>query len=202
MAIIVDKAQKRRDIALSSKEIILQNGIQNLTISAIAKAADIGKGTFYEYFKSKEALLFELVNILMQEYNLRMEEKLSRLTSVRERVKVFADFFYEEESTDLRTLYKMFTGVSLLTPQKEMLDFQSECFDHYYAWFEKLIAEGIESGEIIPQTAEMTRGIFATAKGMYIMAETTHHNGDLQKEVHTYIDTLFDICAVPGKGER
>jgi len=202
MAIIVDKVQKRRDIALSSKAVILQNGIDNLTIAAIAKAAGIGKGTFYEYFKSKEALLFELVNILMQEYNCRMEEKLSRYDSTREKVKVFADFFYEAESRDLRTLYKMFTGVSLLSPQKDMLDFQSECFDYYYVWFDRLISDGIENGEVTPQISGMTRAIFATAKGMYIMAETTHYSGDLQKEIHTYIDTIFDLCALTEKGER
>ena len=201
MPIIVDKDQKRKDIALSSADVILETGIQNLTIASIAKAAGIGKGTFYEYFKSKEELLFELVNILLQEYNLRMEEKLSQLDSTREKVKVFSAFFYEDESRDLRTLYKMFTGVSLLSPQKEMLDFQSECFDHYYQWFEALINEGIQKGEIVPEVAKMTRGIFATAKGMYMISETTHCEGNLKEEVHDYVDTLFGICAVK-KEER
>jgi len=193
MPIIVDKDQKRKDIALSCRDIILQNGIQNLTIASIAKAAGIGKGTFYEYFKSKEALLFELVNILLQEYNLRMEEKLARLVSTREKVKVFADFFYEEESQDLRILYKMFTGVSLLAPQKEMVDFQKACFDHYYLWFESLIREGIANKELVPEMARMTKGVFATAQGMYIVAETTHGKENLKKEVHAYIDTLFTL---------
>jgi AcrR family transcriptional regulator len=197
MPIIVDKDQKRKDIALSCREIILQNGIQNLTIATIAKAAGIGKGTFYEYFKSKEALLFELVNILLQEYNVRMEEKLSRLGTTREKVKVFADFFYEEESQDLRVLYKMFTGVSLLHPQQEMVDFHKVCFDHYYLWFEQLIEEGVRHGEIVPETAQMTKGIFATAQGMYIVAETTHAIEDLKKEVDAYVDTLFMLAAKP-----
>jgi AcrR family transcriptional regulator len=195
MPIIVDKAQKRRDIALSSKAIILQNGIDNLTIATIAKAAGIGKGTFYEYFKSKEALLFELVNLLLQEYNIRMEEKLARLSTTRQKVKVFADFFYEEESHELRLLYKMFVGVTLLSPQQEMVDFQRACFDHYYLWFERLIEEGISQGEILPQVAQMTRGIFATAQGMYVVAETTHAGDDLKAQIDAYIDTLFDLAA-------
>jgi AcrR family transcriptional regulator len=203
MAIIVDKAQKRRDIARSCKEIILQNGIQNLTISTIAKTEGIGKGTFYEYFKIKEALLFELVNILLQEYNIRMETKLSQVETTKEKVKVFSDFFYEEESHELRILYKMFTGVSLLSPQKEMVDFQRECFDHYYVWFERLIEEGIAKGEILPEVMKMTRGIFATAQGMYIVAQTTHCTTEsLKQDIHAYIDTLFDLCTVSVKGER
>ena len=201
LAIIVDKDQKRKDIALSSKALILENGINDLTISAIAKAAGIGKGTFYEYFKSKEELLFELVNILMHAYNLRMEEKFSSLTTVREKVKVFTAFFYDEESRELRKIYKMFVGVSLLRPQKEMLDFQTECFDRYYVWFKNLIDEGIANGEIVPAMAKMTRGIFATAEGMYLVTQTTHRSDNLKEELHMYIDTLFDIYAVSQKGE-
>ncbi len=45
MAIIVDKLQKRKDIALACKEIFFQHGIKDLTISHIAKTAGVGKGT-------------------------------------------------------------------------------------------------------------------------------------------------------------
>ena len=45
MAIIVDKVQKRSDIAFSCKKLILDKGIKNITISEIAKTAGVGKGT-------------------------------------------------------------------------------------------------------------------------------------------------------------
>ena len=69
MAIIVDKIQKRKDIALSCKELFFQNGINDLTVSQVAKTAGVGKGTIYDYFKNKEEIVFEIVNILMQEHN-------------------------------------------------------------------------------------------------------------------------------------
>ncbi len=69
MAIIVDKEQKKKDIALSIRELLLNNGINNITISQIAKNASIGKGTIYEYFSNKNEIVFELVEILMQEHN-------------------------------------------------------------------------------------------------------------------------------------
>jgi hypothetical protein len=43
----------------------------------------------------------------------------------------------------------------------------------------------------------MTKGIFATAQGMYIVAETTHAIEDLKKEVDAYVDTLFMLAAKP-----
>jgi len=199
MAIIVDKEQKRRDIALASKAIILQKGIHNLTISAIAKEAGIGKGTFYEYFKSKEELLFELVEILMQAHNGRIEAELAQAECTQEKIKIFADFFYDEKSGELRELYKMFTGILLLAPQEEMKAFQTECFDYYYVWFEKIIEEGIERGELKPVTRQMTGAVFATAKGMFIISQTTDRNSDLKREIHTYVDTLMALLASKGE---
>lgn len=195
MAIIVDKEQKKKDIALACKSIIIENGINDLTIAKIAQTAGIGKGTFYEYFKSKEELLFELVNILMHHHNIAQEQKLSKVQSTQEKIKIFADFFYSEESIDLRVLYKMFTGISLLSPQNEMIDFQTECFNYYYQWFERLIEEGISKKEILPQTKLMAKGIFSTAKGMFIASETTCSIDNLQEEIELYIDTLFEFVS-------
>ena len=199
MAIIVDKEQKRRDIALSAKEIVLEKGIQNLTISAIAKEAGIGKGTFYEYFKSKEELLFELVEILMHAHNRRIEAQLEQAEDTPEKIKIFADFFYDEKSGELRELYKMFTGISLLSPQEEMTRFQTECFDYYYTWFERIIEEGIASSELDPAARQMTGAMFATAKGMFIISQTTKRNSDLKQEIHTYVDTLMALLRCKGE---
>jgi len=196
MAIIVDKEQKRKDIALASKEIIIEKGIHDLTISQIAQTAGIGKGTFYEYFKSKEELLFELVNLLMSEYNIKKEIRLAKAESTKDKIKIFADFFYDEESKELRVLYKMFIGISLLSPEKEMVDFQTECFNYYYQWFERLIQEGIEKKEIPPQTIVMAKGLFSMAKGLFIASETTHSIEDVKTELDLFIDTLFEVIGI------
>ena len=68
MAIIVDKVQKRKDIALACKELFFQRGINDLTISEVAKTAGVGKGTIYEYFNNKEEIVFEIVNIFKQHF--------------------------------------------------------------------------------------------------------------------------------------
>ncbi len=44
MAIIVDKIQKKQDIALSCKALFLEKGLKNLTIAEVAKTAGVGKG--------------------------------------------------------------------------------------------------------------------------------------------------------------
>jgi AcrR family transcriptional regulator len=193
MPIVIDKAQKKQDIALACKDLILKEGIADLTISTITKEAGIGKGTFYEYFHSKEEMLFELVNVLMHRYNVSQEAKLSQCCDTQEKLKCFASFFYEDESVELRQLYTMFTGVSLLSSHEEMIAFQTECFDYYYHWFERLIDEGIASGEVIPQTRQMAKGLFAMAKGMFLISETTHAIDDLRSEIEHFVDSVFEF---------
>ena len=196
MAIIVDKIQKRKDIALSCRELFVQNSMNSLTISQIAKAAGVGKGTIYEYFCNKEEIVFELVNILMHEHSQKLSISISEQKSVRDMIKKFAEFFYTDENRQLRTLYKDFISISLTTPTTEMMAFQTECFNNYYLWFESLFKEGVEKGELIPESLGLVKGIFSTAEGMFISSCTTDTIDDLAKDLNRYTDNIFALLEV------
>ena len=193
MAIIVDKVQKRKDIALSCTALFIEHGIKDLTISKVAKTAGVGKGTIYDYFENKEDIVFEIVNILMHEHNEIKKKRLSTATSTKEKIKLFFGFFYEEQDTELRTLYKEFISISLVSPNEKMIDFQTECFESYYQWFEQILQEGIDKGEIISESLHFAKGLFATAEGLFIASIATRAIPDIQKELDLYIDTLFTL---------
>ncbi|SFV67575.1 Transcriptional regulator, TetR family [hydrothermal vent metagenome] len=193
MAIIVDKEQKRRDIALGTKTLILQEGINNITISQIAKAANIGKGTVYEYFNNKNEIVFELVAILMQEHNERKEAKLASYKTTREKVKSFFSFFYTDEDEELREIYKQFTSIALSSTNEDMIAFQTECYFLYEKWMENIIQAGIQNRELKPEAKELIMGIFAFTQGAFIMSVTTSAIIDLQQKIDNQIDILFDL---------
>jgi AcrR family transcriptional regulator len=195
LAIVVDKEQKRRDIALACKDVIIKSGVQEPTIATLAKSAGIGKGTFYEYFKSKDELLFELVYILMQQHNASLQERLESAVDTKEKCKIFAHFFYDPQTEELRRLYKMFSGITLLHSHKEMKQFQTQCFDAYYEWFAQIIDEGIAKGELKADAKSLAKGMFATAKGLFIASETTNSIEDLQQELEGYIETIFKLIS-------
>ncbi|MEA3227473.1 MAG: TetR/AcrR family transcriptional regulator [Campylobacterota bacterium] len=197
MAIIVDKIQKRKDIALSCKEIIFQSGINNLTISEIAKTAGVGKGTIYDYFKNKNDIVFEIVNILILERNELHSAEIAKISDVQERVKLFYSFFYSEKDIELRELYKEFIAISLTSPDENMLTFQTECFDFHYGEFENIIKEAIEKREIIPQSLKLAKGMFVFGKGLFITSTSTNAIKDIQKEIDEHIDALFELIRIP-----
>jgi len=196
MAIIVDKEQKRRDIALSCKSLVLANGINSLSVAALAKEAGIGKGTVYEYFKNKEEILFEIVNIMMQEHSSKLLGELESLGSTKEKIKKFSEFFYSEQDKELRSMYKAFTALSLGSPTQEMLAFQTTSMQNYYDVFESILKIGIEKGELRDSSLSLAKGIFVVGKGMYVVSETTTSIIDIELELNQFIDALFELMEV------
>jgi len=193
LAIIVDKEQKKKDIALGTKALILNDGINNITISQIAKAANIGKGTVYEYFKNKDEIVFELVEILMQEHNKRKEAQLALHITTREKVKSFFSFFYSDEDKELREIYKQFTSIALSSTNEDMISFQTECYILYEKWMGSIIREGILNNELKSEAQKLIMGIFAFAQGAFVMSMTTSVLEDLQQKINNQIDILFDL---------
>jgi len=196
LAIIVDKVQKRKDIALACSNIVLESGIRNLTISKLAEAAAIGKGTIYEYFENKEDIVFEIVNIMMQEHNERKEKKLLTASSTKEKVEIFLSFFYSKEDAVLIKIYKEFVSISLSNPNQNMIDFQATCSQSYYAWFSSIIQSGIENGELIPASKVLAKGIFSIGEGMFIMNATSNDSALLKKDINEFIDAIFKLIEV------
>jgi len=65
----IDKHELILDAALS---VFSQDGFQRSKMEKIAKAADLGKGTLYEYFRSKEelfmAFFFRFKEVVLSRY--------------------------------------------------------------------------------------------------------------------------------------
>ena len=53
---IVDREEKRDSLVKAAASVFASQGFSRARIADIAEAADVGKGTIYEYFDSKEEL--------------------------------------------------------------------------------------------------------------------------------------------------
>lgn len=196
MAIIVDKVQKKRDIALSCKDIFIEKGINKITIAELAKTAGVGKGTIYEYFKNKEEIVFEIVNIMMQKNEKKLKKDIINLTSTKAKIKKFYEIFCSEDEFELRELYKEFVSVTLVNPTEQMIDFQTQANNHFYALFRDVIQNGIDNNELVKEAMDLSQGMFVVGKGMFIQSVTTNTIDDLKKELNLYIDTIFKLMEV------
>jgi len=62
------KQDKRTAILLAAAQLFNEKDYHLVTVEEIAKVAGVGKGTIYQYFTSKEVILDEVYNWIIQDY--------------------------------------------------------------------------------------------------------------------------------------
>jgi AcrR family transcriptional regulator len=75
---IVDRKEKKNLIIRSAIRVFSKMGFARSKMMQIAEAAGIGKGTIYEYFKSKEDLIAAVFSTFIQEIEIKISKKISR----------------------------------------------------------------------------------------------------------------------------
>ena len=86
---IVDKDAKKNDIIQAALTVFAKKGVANAKMADIAKAAGIGKGTIYEYFRDKNEIFFESFNHFIEMIDMTMGRRLYRLTDPVDKLKAF-----------------------------------------------------------------------------------------------------------------
>ena len=112
------KEAKKNSLLQAALELFLEKGVSKTSISEIAERANVEKGTFYLYFKDKDALLEQLLyqlsyDIIQQAYDYTEQHRAEQFC---ENVITFADWIitYFAEHTDiLRLVRRNFSWPSL-----------------------------------------------------------------------------------------
>ena len=136
-----------------------KNGYEQTTVDEIIAASKTSKGTFYHYFKGKEALLNTLSYLFDDKY-----EELAGIVdpdlSAYDKLLFFNhELFYMIETTiDVNLLASLYSS-QLITKDKRSL---LESDRYYFTWLTDTISSAIESGEF-KNTASTRLGIHASS---------------------------------------
>ncbi len=80
------KAKTKEMIYQTALQLFTEKGFANTTVDEIAAKADIAKGTFFNYFPRKEAVLTHIVDLRMQQLYRNLPEVLDGEISARGRI--------------------------------------------------------------------------------------------------------------------
>ncbi len=94
-----EKVQRREDLLRAAKKVFFKKGIHAATIDDVAQEAEVGKGTVYLYFDTKETILAhllldgleELVTYLKAAY--APDQKMAARTRLRRIAAAYLEFF-------------------------------------------------------------------------------------------------------------
>lgn len=138
------KEETRRKILETSFRLFSEKGFENTTVDQIAEGADIGKGTFYNYFTSKEAALFEFMEELGRKRGEKLWPRLLRCEDSRMRLVLLFRMWssWLEENPQLVRFYVMDRmNLALRTTGTWQPN-------HFELYLEKILRMGQELGDI------------------------------------------------------
>jgi len=170
---------------------------EKIKISDIAKKADIGKGTVYEYFKSKEQVITESLLYVMREFGGVFDSPgKTRDEDFREGlIGIIKDIFsFMEDNRKLS--YMLFTGDSHLALScdmkniimTEITDIRSRVSTYFNVLFENGKKEGISTGDL----NSISRIIAEQALLSSIMYYFHHDMKQSANNKDEFIDSIYD----------
>ena len=192
MAIIVNKEEKRKAIAIACSDLLLERGIGKLTISELAKTAGVGKGTIYEYFENKEDIVFEIISTFMVEFEKRLLGVVDEAADTKGKIFHFFSLLFEDDSyqKQLKT-YQEYLAISLTNGTEQMVAFSIGCKEKFRKILSRIVDDGIKKGEIREESRELVPAMLLFEKGLVV--ESKAANVDPKIEIDRFLDALFKL---------
>lgn len=131
-------------IVKSAWNLFYKNGYEQTTVEEIIAASKTSKGTFYHYFKGKEALLNSLSYLFDEKYE-ELVPLIDDNMSCRDKLLYLNHELFDmiEHSIDIKLLASLYSS-QLVTKDKKSL---SDKKRFYFQWITEIIESGLESGE-------------------------------------------------------
>jgi AcrR family transcriptional regulator len=102
------KQLTKRRLMEAAATIVQQHGYAKLTIKAVTELADVGYGTFYVHFESKEALLWEVFHAGAEQMRMGVVERLNGYPSPLREFLSWVDYF--ESILSVREMFAAMFG--------------------------------------------------------------------------------------------
>ena len=196
---IVNKLQKRQDIALCSTQLFCDKGFHNLTVSEVAKNANVAKGSIYEYFDNKEDIVFAIIEYAQDIYDNEVLYNVDTSNSIQEKILYLFDLCISTtpDGIQRRKIYKEFISICLTEPSPKMIQFQNDIKIKYISWLKNILIEGINNKQLKPNALEFADGLFAMAEGVLLFSHfDNYHEKDI---LESYINSLFKLITIKGQ---
>jgi len=195
---IIDIDQKRQEIAKSCVKLVLENGFCNITVSQVASYVKVAKGSIYNYFNSKEDIIYEIVKAQYQDYDEEVEKNIKNANSIKEKILALFQLCISKDKKDeqRRKLYREFVSICLNQKQCDMLDFKKSIRVKYIDWLSKILKEGEEKGMLKKGSEKFSRGLFVMAEGVILLLD---HDSEILTDC---IDELFNLIEIKNEEKR
>ena len=148
---IVDKDAKKIEIIHAAVKVFSEKGMVKAKMADIALEAGIGKGTIYEYFRSKEEVFASGFQMFFQGMENQIESALSSTTDPVEQLKLLINLSFKsflQHGSDLAMIMMDFWAEGIRNKDEKILDSIDlrQIYHEFRIMIQSIINNGIEQG--------------------------------------------------------
>ena len=189
-------AEIRERLFRSALELFARKGFAHTTVEDITEAADVGKGTFFNYFPSKDHILLAFGEMQLGKLEAAVAEARSSNVSVEEFLRALPERMTQEPTRNpaiVRTLLQAYLSTTAV--REAMVDMQRRV----HALHTQIMKMGQERGEIRTDIAatEMASVFRQTIFGTLLMW-SLYGDASLNERMGTALEVLWSGMAPRG----
>ena len=189
----VIKSDKRTRIINAALTVFSRDGFQNSKIEDIARTADIGKGTLYEYFSSKDELFLEVFTSfkesVLSKYWVVLDDGDDPLSQLKMMAIICAEICADEK-TEIKFLAQFSFECLSRKEGNKLSELLNEYNEEIAALISGIIKEGIEEGLLKPlDVAILSKNFADSLFGMFMRYQLSGDKANLQASSQL----LFDV---------
>jgi len=151
---IVDREERRRALAAAAAEVFTEKGFAGTRIADVAERAGVGKGTVYEYFRSKEELFFAVFEAMTREEMARLGAELDRDAPSLDRLAAMVRSMVSDAVAQVE-LYgltlEFWSGCTNEAFGEQLRTEFSALYQGFRAHVAAIVRQGQEAGELRPE---------------------------------------------------
>jgi AcrR family transcriptional regulator len=155
------KRETRARILREARRLFADKGFEATTVDEISEAADVSRGTLFNYFQGKSSLLAEMADEMEERFEHLLERECRRKVSTQERLNGFFRYSAEaiERTRELtRALMRQARTRGEPSEQRDQMG-------RMHGALERLLRAGIDQGDVrddlpLPFLVEMVAGAY------------------------------------------
>ena len=158
---IVDRENKRNEILIAAIRVFARQGVSRTKMIDIAHEAGIGKGTVYEYYKSKDEIFYESFRYFMQKTDDIIFKRLNEIKDPVARLEGYIDGWLESmsDSIDLVAIMMDYWAEGIRAKNEDSIFNLKKIYAEYRNAISVLLNEGIAKKKFKTVNTKITASI-------------------------------------------
>ncbi len=187
------QAARQAQILTAARTIFAEQGFANARMDDIAAACGLSKGTLYLYYKSKDDLIFGLLQASFDDLLQGLTALLEQTDQpVAARFLGYADAMSHQMSADASLLNIAYEFYAVAARQPLIRGYLSHYFSDYRHQIAALLAQGVAAGEFAPHDIEAAALLLvAILEGLTLLWFTDAAHVDLERMLTYGLQQFF-----------